>query len=210
MSHQNRLIFIMGFSLLTLSIINYLLVNEITPEFERAQVISSISAVLVMLVSFLSSKLNNIEQIQEECLTGDEEFYISTKTTDSLKKELAWGSLMLLKNTNACTIYIYWKEEVLLKRGIIGKGKFIPGEVAKRAIETKKLISLVNTKLYPGRYEFDLIVENLPSILIYALGESGWIIIGGKYKKSFNDKDESWIEGWSQKIKEILDSDNNK
>ena len=53
-----------------------------------------------------------------------------------------------------------------MRRGIISSGEFNPGETCLRSIKDMKLISLANTKFYPGRDEFFNFCPNIPSILV--------------------------------------------
>ena len=71
-------------------------------------------------------------------------------------------------------------------------------------IKNNKLISLVNTKLFPGSSEFDSVLENLPSIIIYPLDQRGLVIVGGCSERCFSKSDEKWIVGWSKKIVELM------
>ena len=91
----------------------------------------------------------------------------------------------------------------LLKEVIISNNQFKTGEISKKAIEQQRLISLVNTSLFPGRYEFDCVLENLPSVIIYPLSKRGITIVGGWSKRSFTNSDERWISGRSDKIYDL-------
>ena len=46
-------------------------------------------------------------------------------------------------------------------------------------MERETTISLVNTTLFPGRHEFDPLVENLPAVLICPVGNRGVVVLGG-------------------------------
>ena len=69
-----------------------------------------------------------------------------------------------------------------------------------------KITSLANTKLYPGRYEFDAVLDNLPSIIVCPISSKGILILGGWSERCFNKTDEKWIMGWSQRIKNSLEN----
>ena len=108
--------------------------------------------------------------------------------------------------TAASTILIYWDNKVILRRGLISTQSFKPGVICKKAIEQQRLISLVNTKLYPGRDEFDNILKELPSVIVYPISTKGITIIGGWSTRSFTNADEKWISGWSDKIFDLLNT----
>ena len=46
---------------------------------------------------------------------------------------MAWGTKLLLTATPAAAILVYWDNTIILKRGLIGKGDFIPGAICKKA-----------------------------------------------------------------------------
>ena len=84
---------------------------------------------------------------------------------------------------------------------------FVPKKICLQSMETGKLISLVNTKYYPGKEEFDSVIKDLPSIVISPLNDKGFLLIGGWSERCFTKSDEIWIKGWTNKISSQLDSD---
>ena len=159
---------------------------------------------MLILVSFIWS---DIQPIEPKKIINDSKqgFYINDSLPQNFQRELAWGSNMILTATPAVTVLIYLKDKVILHRGIMGKGDFIPGPISESAINNKKHISLVNTKMFPGRIEFDSVYPNLPSILVVPFNDSGVIVIGGISERSFSKGDEKWIIGYSQKLSEEID-----
>ena len=81
---------------------------------------------------------------------------------------------------------------------------FKPGEICNRAIDQKRLISLVNTELFPGREEFNDVLNDLPAVIVYPLSNRGLTIVGGWSKRSFTNSDEKWITGWADKLYVLL------
>ena len=67
-----------------------------------------------------------------------------------------------------------------------------------------KLVSLANTKLYPGRHEFFNFCPNIPSILIIPINKKSFILIGGWSNRCFTKSDEKWINNWSKKLNNIF------
>ena len=87
---------------------------------------------------------------------------------------------------------------------MISEEIFEPGEICKRSIDQNRLISLVNTELFPGSDEFDGVLNNLPAVIVYPLKNRGLTIVGGWSKRSFTNSDEKWISGWSDKLYVLL------
>ncbi len=81
---------------------------------------------------------------------------------------------------------------------------FKPGETCNRSLKDMKLISLANTKFYPGRDEFLSFCPNVPSILIIPINSKSFILIGGWSYRCFTKSDEKWINNWSKKVNNIF------
>ena len=95
-----------------------------------------------------------------------------------------------------------------MRRGIISNNDFNPGETCQRSIKDMKLISLANTKFYPGRDEFFNFCPEIPSILIVPINCKAFILIGGWNAKCFTKSDEKWIKNWSKKVNNIFSNNN--
>ncbi len=199
----SSLVIIFGVLLLILSIINITTSNEINPILVRAETISGIASIALITIGYLWTEINP-KQPSKASLHGKEGFELSNDLTDDQRNELAWGSQQILTATAASTILIYWDNQVILRRGLISENIFKPGEICKRSIDQKRLVSLVNTELFPGRDEFDGVLNNLPAVIVYPLKNRGLTIVGGWSKRSFTNSDEKWISGWSDKLYVLL------
>ena len=201
----SNLVIIFGVFLLFLSIVNIVTSGEVTPSLVRGESISGIASIALITIGYLWTEINP-KKTNRANLIGKEGFEICLELTQEQKNELAWGSQLILTATAASTILIYWDNNVILRRGIISDSIFIPGEICKRALEQQRLISLVNTDLFPGREEFDSIIKGLPAVFIYPISNRGLTIVGGWSKRSFTKSDEKWISGWSDKLFTLLSS----
>ena len=201
----SNLVIVFGFFLLTLSIINIATARDVYPSLVRGETISGIASIALITIGYLWTEIKPKEPVKA-ILNGMESFEINDDLTEEQKYELAWGSQQILTATAACTILIFWDNKVILRRGLITNKTFYPGEICNRAIEQKRLISLVNTELFPGREEFDTVLENLPSVIVYPISDRGLTIVGGWSKRSFTKSDEKWITGWSDKLFDLLNT----
>ena len=199
----SSLVIIFGSFLLILSIINIVTANQVNPTLVRAETISGMASIALITIGYLWTEINP-KQPSKANLDGKEGFELCKKLTDDQRNELAWGSKQILTATAASTVLIYWDNKVILRRGLISEKKFEPGEICKRSIDQNRLISLVNTELFPGRDEFDSVLNNLPAVIIYPLEKRGIVIVGGWSKRSFTNSDEKWISGWSDKLYVLL------
>ena len=199
----SNLVIIFGSFLLIFSIINIVTANQVNPTLVRAETISGIASISLITIGFLWTEINPKKPSKAK-LIGKEGFELCNELSENQKNELAWGSQQILTATAASTILIYWDNKVILRRGLISNKTFKPGEICNRAIEQRRLISLVNTELFPGRDEFDSVLNNLPAVIVYPISNRGITIVGGWSKRSFTNSDEKWISGWSDKLYELL------
>ena len=199
----SNLVILFGFFLLSISIINIATSLDINPSLIRAETISGIASIALIAIGYIWTEINP-KTPNKKFLKGEEGFSINEDLSDSQKYELAWGSQQILTATAACTILIYWDNKVILRRGLISSKLFTPGLICNRAIEQQRLVSLVNTELFPGRKEFDSVLEGLPAVIVYPLSDRGLTIVGGWSKRSFTNSDEKWISGWSDKLYDLL------
>ena len=199
----SSLVIILGIFLLIISIINIVTANQINPTLVRAETLSGIASIALITIGYLWTEIKP-KQPSKARLVGKEGFELCNELTDNQRNELAWGSQQILTATAASTILIYWDNRVILRRGLISGKLFKPGEICKRSIDQNRLISLVNTELFPGRNEFDSVLNNLPAVIVYPLENRGLTIVGGWSKRSFTNSDEKWISGWSDKLYVLL------
>ena len=71
-------------------------------------------------------------------------------------------------------------------------------------MERQTVVSLVNTTLFPGRSEFDPVLERLPAVLVCPLASTGVVILGGWSVRCFSRSDERWLQGWSERLRTSL------
>ncbi len=203
MGFNGKTLIIIGAILFIFQLANYFSIDSITPELERAQILSAIASVIIILIGFLFKQFNS-KTGEKVNLIGSNDFIFDSNIPNDVLDELAWGSEAILTSTAAATIIIHYDGVNILRRGIISNKVFIPGETCLRSIKDMKLISLANTKFYPGRDEFYSYCPNIPSILIVPINNKAFILIGGWSTRCFTKSDEKWINNWSKKINNIF------
>ena len=155
------------------------------------------------MIGFLFKQFNS-KTGEKVNLIGSNNFIFDSNIPNDVLDELAWGSEAILTSTAAATILIHNDGVNILRRGIISNKVFIPGETCLRSIKDNKLISLANTKFYPGRDEFFSFCPNIPSILIVPINNKSFILVGGWSSRCFTKSDETWINNWSKKVNNIF------
>ena len=203
MNFNGKTLIIIGSILFLFQLGNFLSIDKVSPALERAQVLSAISSIIIVLIGFLFKQFNpNIADRVD--LKGENKFLYDSDMPNEILDELAWGSESILTSTAAATLLIHNDGKNILKRGIISNDVFKPGETCLRSVKDMKLISLANTKFYPGRDEFFSFCPNVPSIIVVPINKKSFIIVGGWSSKCFTKSDEKWINNWSKKLNNIF------
>ena len=200
-----RFVLSIALLLLLLTVLNAATATAVSPELQRAEVLSGLAAVGLMLVSVLWTRANPRSAERRE-LKGEQGLQLAEGLNALQRQELAWGSHMLLTATPAATVLVQWQHQVVLRRGLLGTGDFVPGPISRRALNQQKLISLVNTTLFPGRAEFDPVLPDLPAVIVCPAGPQGLVIIGGWSERCFSRSDEIWLRGWSERLRMTLEA----
>ena len=204
MGFNGRTLIIIGSVLFIFQLENFFSIDSINPALERAQVLSAICSIIIILIGFLFKQFNPIKGDKVE-LKGENNFIFDSNIPVEVMDELAWGSESILTSTAAASVLIHNNGDNILRRGITSNNdKFIPGETCLRSIKDMKLISLSSTQFYPGKEEFHNFCPNIPSILIVPINEKSFILIGGWSTRCFTKSDERWINNWSKKLNTIF------
>jgi len=203
MGFNAKSLILVGAILFIFQIANFISIETITPELERAQVIAAIASLIIILIGFLFKQFEPLAGEKVD-LKGDNKFLYDKNIPEDVIDELAWGSEAILTSTAAAAILIHNDGVNILRRGITSSNEFKPGETCLRSLKDMKLISLANTKFYPGRDEFFNFCADIPSILVVPINSKAFILIGGWSTKCFTKSDEKWINNWSKKINNMF------
>jgi len=203
MGFNGKSLILIGTILFIFQIANFFSIETITPELERAQVIAAIASLIIILIGFLFKQFEPLA-CEKVDLKGENKFIFDKNIPNEVIDELAWGSEAILTSTAAAAILIHNDGVNILRRGITSSSEFSPGDTCLRSTKEMKLISLANTKFYPGRDEFSDFCPEIPSILVVPINAKAFILIGGWSAKCFTKSDERWINNWSKKINNIF------
>ncbi|BAY44634.1 hypothetical protein SAMD00079811_22350 [Scytonema sp. HK-05] len=183
-----------------LLLINRLLAPELTNSQARADVLGVILSAVLILTGLIWQQVQPRlpEAVQ---LIGEEGFVLAPNLPQAVKTELAWASHLLLTNTVTRSLVVFYKDKVLLRRGILSpKSDVVPGAILKRVLEKQKPVYLVDLKVYPGRVEFDYLPENTQGVICQPIGQEGVLILGANAPRSYTKQDENWIAGIADKL----------
>ena len=207
MGFNGKSLISVGIVIFIFQIVNFFSIETITPELERAQVLAAIASLIIILIGFLFKQFEPLAG-EKVNLKGENKFLFDKSIPDQVIDELAWGSEAILTSTAAAAILIHNDGVNILRRGITSSNEFKPGETCLRSLKDMKLISLANTKFYPGRDEFLDFCADIPSILVVPINSKAFILIGGWSAKCFTKSDEKWINNWSKKINNLFSKNN--
>jgi hypothetical protein len=177
------------------------------PALERAAVLGSVLAVLLLLVGLLWQRVEPLEPDRVP-LEGLEGFSFDTGLAEPICRELAWGSTLLLTATPAACVLVHWRGRTILRRGlqpVEATAPFEAGPICERCLASGRAISLVDLRLYPGRDEFTPLLSGLPAVVVQPLGTEGLVLLGGWSPRCFSRSDLAWLEGWARRLAEDLD-----
>ena len=182
-----------------------------TPDLSGAQSRSDALGVILSGLLILTGLLwQRIQPKPPESVTlvGEEGFELDKELPESVQRELAWASRLLLTNTVTRSVVVYLDGKVLLRRGILGPQETVsPGAILQRVLEKRKSVYLVNLSLYPGRVEFSYLPENTQGVICQPLGDRAVLILGANAPRSYTQQDEAWIAGIAEKVGDCLDRD---
>ena len=139
----------------TLLMLNRVLTPALTDSQARSDAVGVVLTAVLILTGLLWQQVQP-RQPDSIMLEGTEGFELLPTLPDALKTELAWASHLILTNTVTRSIVVYYQGQVLLRRGVLAPtAEVTPGAILDRVLTKQKAIYLVDTKVYPGRIEFN-------------------------------------------------------
>lgn len=185
-----------------LLLLNRFLTPELTDAQARSDVLGVILSALLILIGLLWQQIQP-RSPEAVALIGVEGFELAPNLPETVAKELAWASHLLLTNTVTRSLVIWHEDKVLLRRGILGaKPEVKPGAILQRVLAKQKPVYLVDLKLYPGRIEFDYLPTNTQGVICQPIGDRGALILAANAPRSYTKQDENWIAGIADKLAE--------
>ena len=184
----------------TVLMFNRFATADLTPSQARSDVMGVILSGVLILVGLIWQRVQPRLPDAVE-LMGREGLEFAPDLPESVKIELAWASHLLLTNTVTKSLIVYYRGEVLLRRGILRENSEVKvSNIIKRVLETGKAVYLVNLNLYPAKIEFDYLPENSQGLICQPIGKEGVLILAANAPRSYTKQDEIWIEGIADKL----------
>jgi hypothetical protein len=187
---------IAGILLLT----NRILTPTLTDSQARADALGVILSAILILTGLLWQQIQPRTPDSVE-LVGQEGFEFAPDLPESVKAELAWASHILLTNTVTRSLIVWYRDRVILRRGILSPNAEVkPGAILQRVLDKHKPVYLVALTVYPGRIEFDYLPENTQGVICQPIGTEGALILAANAPRSYTRQDETWIAAIAEKL----------
>ncbi len=184
----------------TVLMFNRFATADLTPSQARSDVMGVILSGVLILVGLIWQRVQPRLPDAVE-LIGREGLEFAPDLPEPVKIELAWASHLLLTNTVTKSLIVYYRGQVLLRRGILSQNSEVKvSNIIKRVLETGKAVYLVNLNLYPAKIEFDYLPENTQGLICQPIGKEGVLILAANAPRSYTKQDEIWIEGIADKL----------
>ncbi|WP_299489702.1 cofactor assembly of complex C subunit B [Acaryochloris sp. IP29b_bin.137] len=188
----------------TLLLINRLLTPSLTTSQARSDAVGVIISAVLILTGLIWQRVQPRSPDAVE-LIGEQGFELAPTLSETAKTELAWASHILLTNTVTKSVVVWYRDQVLLRRGILGPTSTVkPGAIVERVLKTEKAVYLVALKLYPGKVEFDYLPENTQGVICQPIGKEGVLILGANVPRSYTNQDEAWVSAIADKLDNTL------
>ena len=95
MGFNGKSLILVGVILFIFQIANFISIETITPELERAQVLAAIASLIIILVGFLFKQFEPLAG-EKAALKGENKFVFDKNMPNEVIDELAWGSEAIL------------------------------------------------------------------------------------------------------------------
>lgn len=205
-----------GYAFGSLLLLNHFLgshSNYITPSQLRSEALGISLAAFSVFVPFLGKFLKGASQVDQASLPDGSEqvFVMSQNISNSIKEDLAWGTYILLRNTNTVSVLISI-QGALCVRGYWSTPENISKSNAlgwfEKQIEQIGLSNLEDTLYFPQSTDSEL-WKILPigtrSLLVQPVlleeQSKGFLLVASSISFAYNNRDRLWIEAIADKYK---------
>ncbi|WP_218081667.1 cofactor assembly of complex C subunit B [Anthocerotibacter panamensis] len=187
-----------------LLVVNRMVAFNPTPEQTRSDALGLMMGAVLVLVGLLARQIQPLpaETVPIEAPQGTELAPVSPL----LAQELRWLAQTLSANTATVSIFVWFRDQTLLRAGYLGSGAFAPGPIVQRVLKTQKPVYLVALNLFPGRVEFSYLPESIQALICQPLGTAGILVLGSDRVRSYSPQDLKWIAALSERLTTLLET----
>ncbi|CAN6481184.1 unnamed protein product [Victoria cruziana] len=211
-----------GFAAAFLLMLNHFLSpNSVTFSQLRSEALGLLLASFSISLPYLGKFLTGTQTLNRSTLPEENRqiFFMSENLSETQKEDFAWGSYILLRNTNSMSVLIF-VQDLLCVRGYWN----VPADFSKNLllgwfkvkVEEIGLLELRDTLYFPQSIDSEAWVSLLPkgtsSFMVQPIlassdisdgkvgNSQGFILLASSIDYSFGEKDRAWIKAISNKF----------
>ncbi|CAI9762395.1 unnamed protein product [Fraxinus pennsylvanica] len=195
--------------------------SSITSAQLRSEVLGLSLTAFSVVIPYLGKFLKGASSIDQKSIPKGAEqiFVMSQNISDTLKEDLAWGTYILLRNTNSISMFIV-VQDALCVRGYWNTPRDVSKENAldwfKKQIQRFGFSNLKDTIYFPQVADSELLgmlPEGTRTLLVQPIfhtpklssnqpekGE-GFVLLASTVDYAYSDKDKAWIVAISNKFR---------
>ncbi|KAL3839512.1 hypothetical protein ACJIZ3_024103 [Penstemon smallii] len=192
--------------------------SSISPAQLRTEALGISLAAFSVVVPYLGKFLKGATPTDKKTIPegAKQIFVMSPNIEDTLKDNLAWGTYVLLRNTNSISVLIS-VEDALCARGYWKTPKDVSKENFPHWFEkqTQKIgfFNLKDTTYFQQTAELEaleMVPEGTRSFLVQPIMEDeeernkGFVLLVSSIEYAYNDKDKAWIAAIANKFKDTI------
>ncbi|KAK4480962.1 hypothetical protein RD792_011824 [Penstemon davidsonii] len=189
--------------------------SSITPAQLRTEALGISLAAFSVVVPYLGKFLKGATPTDKKTIPegAKQIFVMSPNIEDTLKENLAWGTYVLLRNTNSISVLIS-VEDALCARGYwktpIGVSKENFPHWFEKQTQKIGFLNLKDTTYFQQTAELEvleMVPEGTRSFLVQPIMEDeeernkGFVLLASSIEYAYNDKDKAWIAAIANKFK---------
>ncbi|XP_027091372.1 protein COFACTOR ASSEMBLY OF COMPLEX C SUBUNIT B CCB2, chloroplastic-like isoform X2 [Coffea arabica] len=193
--------------------------SAITPAQLRTEVLGLSLAAFSIVLPYLGKFLKGATPNNEKSIPEGAEpiFLMSQNIPDTLKEDLAWGTYVLLRNTNTISVLIFI-QDALCVRGYWNTPKDIPKDQVhdwfEKEINKTGLFDLRETLYFPQAEElWEILPRGTRSFLIQPVLHTqdsssdktemsdGFVLLASSSTYAYSSKDRAWIRAVANKFR---------
>lgn len=187
--------------------------NTITPAQLRTEALGLSLAAFSVVVPFLGKFVKGASSVDQPILPeGSEQLFImSQNISDTIKEDLAWGTYILLRNTNTVSVLIS-AQDALCARGYWNTPEDISKNNAldwfEKQIQRFGLSNLKDTLYFPQSTDSDLwrfLPKETRSLLVQPVlfkeKTKGFLLLASSINYAYNNRDRAWVGAIANKYR---------
>ncbi|CAI9114858.1 OLC1v1015668C1 [Oldenlandia corymbosa var. corymbosa] len=211
-----------GYAFGSLLLVNHFVGSDssaLTPAQIRTEVLGLSLAAFSVFIPYLGKFLKGATTVSEKTIPegADQIFLIPQDVSDILKEDLAWGTYVLLRNTNTVSVLIFIQDALCL-RGYWSSPKDMSNDQLcdwfAEQIQKLALLTLKEELYFPQAEElWKMLPKGTQSVLVQPILSAenlkminrgkigGFVLLASTSTYAYNSKDRAWTKAIANKFR---------